>query len=206
MKGYRCALKSDQHTMNKMPKCIIVTGRPGSGKATLCKRLQPRLWLPVVSRDEIKEGYVNTFGVKHDQLPADTNAVATNFFFEIVNQYLEKNVSIIVEAAFQHKVWEPRVIEIAKMADPFMVICSVSAETAANRHLQRGLAEPEREYYHGDNRVVVYRETGVVLPAGEYETPHLDMPTIRVSTEGEYSPTIDEIVERIRLNNSDGRN
>ena len=149
---------------------------------------------------------MNTFGVKHDQLPPDANGIATNIFFDIVDQYLAKKISIVIEAAFQHKVWEPRVAEIAKVADPFMIICSVTAESAANRHLQRGLAEPEREYYHGDNRVVVYRETGVLLPAGEYETPHFDLPTIHVSTEGEYSPTIDEIVNQIRSSYSDGGN
>src|SRR5262245_56986406 len=126
--------------MNK-PKCLIVTGRPGSGKATLCKKLQPRLWMPVVSRDEIKEGYVNTFGVKHDELPADANGIATNMFFEIVNQYLASKISIIIEAAFQHRVWEPRLEKIAELADPFMIICDVDGETAASRHLQRGLAE-----------------------------------------------------------------
>lgn len=184
--------------MSVKPKCIIVTGRPGAGKATLCKKLQPRLWMPVVSRDEIKEGYVKTFGVKHDELPANANSNATNIFFEIVDQYLANKISIIIEAAFQHKVWEPRVKTIAEIADPFMIICDVDAETAADRHLQRGLAEPEREYYHGDKRVVVYRDTGEILPAGEYETPHFDIPTLHVSTEGEYSPTIDEIVENIR--------
>jgi len=184
--------------MDDKPNCIIVTGRPGSGKATLCKKLQPRLWMPVVSRDEIKEGYVSTFGVKHDELPNDTNAVATNFFFEIINHYLANKVSIIIEAAFQHKVWEPRIAKISEIANPFMIICSVDAETAANRHLQRGLDEPEREFYHGDKRVVVYRETGVVLPAGEYEMPHFNMPTVHVSTDGEYSPAVDQIVEMIR--------
>jgi adenylate kinase family enzyme len=59
--------------MSSKPTCIIVTGRPGSGKSTLSKKLGRRLCLPVISRDEIKEGYVNTFGVKHEQLPADTN-------------------------------------------------------------------------------------------------------------------------------------
>ena len=40
--------------------------------------------MPVISRDEIKEGYVNTHGVKHDQLPPETNAVVSDFFFELV--------------------------------------------------------------------------------------------------------------------------
>ena len=184
--------------MSVKPKCVIVTGRPGAGKATLCKKLQPRLWMPVVSRDEIKEGYVNTFGVKHDELPPDANGIATNIFFDIVDQYLSNNISIIVEAAFQHGVWEHRLPRIFELADPFMIICDVDAETAANRHLQRGLSEPEREYFHGDKRVVVYRETGEILPAANYETPHFDIPTLHVVTIGEYSPTIDEIVDKIR--------
>ena len=184
--------------MNEKPRCIIVTGRPGAGKATLCKKLQPRLWMPVVSRDEIKEGYVNTFGVKHDELPPDANGIATNIFFDIVNQYLTNKISIIIEAAFQHKVWEPRIEKIAELADPLMIICDVATDTAANRHLQRGLAEPEREYYHGDRRVVVFRETGEILPAADYETPHFEIPTIKVSTESEYSPTIDEILSFVR--------
>ena len=54
--------------LKRKPMCIIVTGRPGSGKTTLSKKLARRLWMPVISRDEIKEGYVNTYGVRHDEL------------------------------------------------------------------------------------------------------------------------------------------
>ncbi|MBA4125068.1 MAG: hypothetical protein H0X72_21705 [Acidobacteria bacterium] len=42
--------------MNSKPKCIIVTGRAGAGKTTLSKKLGRQLWMPVISRDEIKEG------------------------------------------------------------------------------------------------------------------------------------------------------
>jgi adenylate kinase family enzyme len=104
--------------MTARPKCIIVTGRAGAGKTTLAKELGKRLWMPVISRDEIKEGYVNTFGVKHDELPSDTDLVVTNFFFEIVDQYLTNKISIIIEAAFQHKVWEPRMAKIAEEREP----------------------------------------------------------------------------------------
>lgn len=153
--------------------------------------------MPVISRDEIKEGYVNTFGVKHDQLPSDTDGRVTDFFFEIVNRFLEGQISLVIEAAFQHKVWEPRMPKIFEMASPVIVLCSVDPVLAARRHLRRGLDNPNRELYHGDNRVVHYRKTGeFLLPAG-YAPPKFDVPTIQVSTDGEYAPSIDEIVKQL---------
>ena len=180
------------------PKCVIVTGQPGSGKTTLSKKLGQRLWMPVISRDEIKEGYVNTFGVKHDLLPSDTNAVVSNLFFEIVFQYLGSKVSVIIEAAFQHKVWEPRMPRIIETGQPYVVVCAVDGMVAAKRHLERGVDDPNREFYHGDKRVSVYRETGAMSPPGSYVAPEFDVPTIHVSTEGEYSPSIDDVVNQIR--------
>lgn len=188
--------------MSSKPRCIIVTGMPGSGKTTFSKKLGQRLWMPVISRDEIKEGYVNTYGVKHDQLPVDTNAVVSDFFFEIVNQYLANKVSIIIEAAFQHKVWEARLARIAETGSPFIIVCTIDGEIAAGRHLQRGLDDPNRGFYHGDERVSIYKATGAMSPAGPYEAPNLNVPTIHVSTDGVYSPTIDEIVEKINLQNA----
>ena len=184
--------------MSKKPKCIIVTGRPGSGKNTLANKLATALWVPLVSRDEIKEGYVNTFGVRHDELPPDANGRATELFFGLVNEYLAGNVSVVIEAAFQHKVWEPRMPEIVRLASPFMILCSIDDSVAVRRYLERGLADPNREYYHGDNMVVHYRNTGELLPYASYTEPKFDVPSIEVSTDGEYVPGIEEIVRRIR--------
>ena len=184
--------------MNGKPKCVIVTGRPGSGKTTLAKRLGERLWMPVISRDEIKEGYVNTYGVKHDQLPPGTNGFVSNLFFEIVNQYLAGYVSVVIEAAFQHKVWESRMPKILELALPFIVLCSVEGNVAARRHLERGLANPEREFYHGDRRVVHYRKTGEMSPPASYVAPAFDVPTIQVLTGDEYMPCMEDIVKQIQ--------
>jgi predicted kinase len=183
--------------MNKKPKCIIVTGRAGAGKTTFAGKLGQHLWMPVISRDEIKQGYVNTWGVKHDRLPPDTDGLVTDFFFNIVNQYLAGHVSVVIEAAFQHQVWAPRMPKILELASPWIVLCSVDEIVAAKRHLQRGLDNPQREFYHSDNRVVHYRKTGEFLYPASYTAPKLDVPTIEVSTAGEYVPSIAEIVEQI---------
>jgi hypothetical protein len=162
--------------------------------------------MPVISRDQIKEGYVNTHGVKHDELPPDTDGLVTDFFFCIVNQYLAGKISVVIEAAFQHRVWEYRMPEILELASPLIVLCSVDDVIAARRHLQRGLENPNREFYHSDNRVVHYRKTGEFLLPASYTPPKFNVPTIEVSTDGEYIPCIDEIVKQIQSSDSSAHN
>jgi hypothetical protein len=184
--------------MDQKPKCIIVTGRQGAGKTTFAKKLGERLWMPVICRDEIKEGYVTTFGVKHDDLPADANRQVTDLFFELVDHYLSASVSIVIEAAFQHKVWEYRMPAITNRAFTSIVLCKADDEITFMRPIDRGLENPEREFYHGDGRVVHYKKTGEILTPAPYETPQFDLPTIEVSTNDGYEPSLDELVKAIR--------
>lgn len=181
----------------KKPKCVIVTGRPGAGKTTLAKKLGERLGMPVISRDEIKEGYVNTWGVPHDQLPPSTNGHISQLFFQLVNSYLAAHVSVVIEAAFQHNVWQAQMPDILELSVPLIIECSLNSVTAAHRHLQRGLNDPKREFFHGDTRVAHYKVTGEILPPDVYTSPQLGILTIQVGTRAEYVPDLDEIVSRI---------
>lgn len=175
--------------MHNKPKLVIVTGRPGSGKTTLSKQLGKLLYFPVVSRDEIKEGYVSTFNVRHDELPGNTNKVATEAFFRTIELLLTNKVSLIAEAAFQHQVWEPEITSIKKYADVFVIICEIDADVAAKRHIERSANHPLRTFFHGENRVDPF-------PA-EYAPPVFEVPTIKVCTLNGYDPELEEIRKQI---------
>lgn len=188
------------HKRNAKPTCLIITGKPGSGKSTLAKKLGHILRLPVISRDEIKEGYVNTHGRSHAQLPAETNGAVSQLFFEIVRQYLAGSVSIIIEAAFQHHVWETALDSLVALADVRFAICTVDDATAMSRRRQRSKADPMRAFYHGDGG----EDTAV--SSRPYTPPDLDVPTIHVSTDHGYTPSLAKLlaqlqsVERLNFN------
>jgi len=70
-------------------------------------------------------------------------------------------------------------------------------EITAKRHLQGGLDDASREFYHGDNRDTHYMKTGKFPEPGEYRPPNFDVPTITVSTENRYSPSLNSIKEKL---------
>ena len=178
------------------PKLIIVTGRPGAGKTTLSERLSREWYLPMVSRDRIKEGYVHTVGKSHDELPEGGNLEATNTFFEALEFMLDHNISCIAEAAFQHKLWSARLEQLKDKADIHILICYVDAQLALDRFLERGLNDPARISFHGDKGVHMYKQ-GIMPEPGPYEEPKLDLPTYRVETTDGYHPSLEELKNSI---------
>ena len=175
-----------------MPYLLVVTGRPGSGKTTFSRELSRQLYMPVISRDALKEGYVHTFQKKHSELPPEANKIVTEIFFDTVRNLISSNVSIIAEAAFQHKLWAPQLEKLMEKARIFLLICKVEDEIALKRFVDRGLSDPMREYFHHDKGVDLARK-GIGLSITPYEEPHLNVPTFHIDTTDDYIPSIDEL-------------
>ena len=177
------------------PKLIVVTGRPGSGKTTLARALALQLRLPAVVRDEIKEGYVRAQGRPCAELPG-ANAHATELFFAVVAKLLDGGVSLVAEAAFQHRLWRERLEPLRSKADVAIVLCEAGDRTAFERYLRRGLDDPMREFLHGDPGVSLARQGRAPEPP-PYDPPRLGFPTFAVDTSAGYDPSLSDLAERL---------
>ena len=182
--------------MNK-PLLIIVTGRPASGKSTLADILAKEMNCPLISRDSLKEGYINTLGLRHDQLDNSAALHIYHSFFEVINLLVSKNISLVAEAAFQHRLWEPQLLPLLEKTQMRIIICELSPELARDRFKNRLQSNPGRHKFHGDNGV---REEGG-LQTDNYEPPNMDIPILEVDTTHHYDPGIQQIVAFIRSAN-----
>ncbi|MEM8534133.1 MAG: AAA family ATPase [Chloroflexota bacterium] len=174
------------------PTLIVVTGRPGSGKTTLAHALAREIRCPAVSRDEIKEGFVNTTKNTEIQKSA-AQTYASNVFFETLAFLLSKRITLVAEAAFQHKVWVPKLEPLQKVAHIRLVLCSLDPPLARWRFVQRRSTDPQRGYFHGDGSMQTVEEIPEQLIA-TYQPPMMDVPTLAVDTANGYDPGIKEIV------------
>jgi len=170
------------------PHLIIITGRPGSGKTTLAKALSAAFHMPLISRDQIKEGYIHTQGKPHAALPKETNGTVNEIFFSTLTYLAESGVSVIAEAAFQHKVWSHMLPNFMEKTQLSIIICKIDEQDALGRFTDRKRDDSLREYFHGD--------ADDTSPP-PYEEPHLDVPTFHVDTLGEYKPSIQELRKAI---------
>ena len=174
-------------------RLTVVTGRPGSGKTTLAHVVARAIRCPAICRDEIKEGLINSLTtVSAAQMDA-AQRQATDVFFNTLELLLRQGITLVAEAAFQHKVWSPRLQPLTAIARTRIIVCTVDPEIARVRHIERGLADPERERFHGDAAVQAARE-GRELPIENYDPPRLDVPTLVVDTTDGYSPSLEQVI------------
>ena len=171
------------------PTLIVITGRPGAGKSTLTRTLARAVRCPIISRDEIKEGLMNTIKHGGESPDSDLNKHVYNTFFETIEFLLRKHITFIAEAAFQHKLWVHKLNDLSKIAQIKIIYCSISPSLAQARYIQRGIDDPERADFHDD--WVTQHKHQLTRP---YDPPKLDVPTLTVDTSEDYQPAFSDIV------------
>jgi predicted kinase len=167
-----------------IPTLIIVSGPAGSGKTTLAHQLAATLGCPALCRDEIKEGMVVSnpgfVPATSDQLTERTYDV----FFEVIALLLKAEVTLVAEAAFQHRLWWRGLEPLTDIAMLRIVRCQASDELTRQRARARLAAEPTRAA-HADTEHFSVQRT--------FDPIHLDAPTLDVDTSDGWRPGLDEI-------------
>ncbi len=185
--------------MSRMrPTLIVVSGPPASGKTTLAHALAQAVHCPAICRDEIKEGFV--CGATSESFVPEqgdaANQAATTAFFDVVDLMLQRGVTLVAEAAFQHHRWAPRLTAFGKLAEVRVINCVVDDAVARQRRRQRWVNEPWRRRFHADpdpERMAGMEPQSVDQP-GAYQPIRLDLPTLVVDTSDGYRPGLSQIV------------
>lgn len=168
------------------PTLTIVAGRPGAGKTTLAHALAARIHCPLISRDAIKEGMVNTTGDKGSpggSLAQDTYTT----FFSAVGLLLQNRVTLVAEAFFGQDGWNRHIDRLKALSRVNLIVCEVPLEIASTRIMRRRLDDEHWDEFH--NPPVDQTQ----LPPEHYMPPELGVPTLAVDCSGEYRPGLEEI-------------
>jgi predicted kinase len=167
------------------PFVIAVGGIPGAGKTTLARRLAEMLHVPVLVRDEIKEGMHVTVGSDD---PADVRRFAEaafTAFWSVAADLVAAGVSLVMEAAFHREFAGAGFERLAHAGDVQLLWCTVDPEIALARYRARA---PLRHPAHAD-ALQSERMAHPAFDRSVYDPPPGPWPLVRVDTGGsETSP------------------
>jgi len=172
-----------------VPTLVVVAGPPGSGKTTLAHKVAAAVGCPAICRDEIKQGMAHGVpdfaGGPGDELTQRTLPV----FFAVLELLLREGVTTVAEAAFQDRVWRPRLEPLRGLARIRVVHCTVRADVAFGRIARRRRDDPLRRVHAGPG------------DAAEHEAAHrafrpvsVEVPSLEVDTSSGYHPSFGQIL------------
>lgn len=122
-----------------------------------------------------------------DELTARTLPV----FFGVLELLLRAGVTTVAEAAFQDRVWRPRLEPLRGLAELRIVHCVVDADVALERIRRRRAGNPLRRA-HVDSAA----QYDAALRRGHdaFDRVSIEAPRMEVDTTDGYRPGLDEIV------------
>jgi len=176
--------------MTPRPTLVVVSGPPGSGKTTLAHQIARAVGCPAICRDEIKEGMVHaTPGFVPG--PSDELTMRTlPAFFGVLELLLAAGVTTVAEAAFQDRIWRPRLAPLLPLARTRIVHCTVDPKVAFQRIVQRGRSSAVRAAHTnpGPDDAAHYIQRHLA-----FDRVSLGSPWIEVDTTSGYHPGIDQV-------------
>jgi predicted kinase len=196
------------------PLLVLVTGKPGSGKSTLAIQLgrAQHLGLPVLSRDAIKAGMVETWAfaqpgasrtvIETDELRATLVPRSFALFYQTMTGWLDARISLIAEYGFDRRA-EPALASNMGSATVVIVECEAPDAVCQRRFIRRELRDGK---IRPDRLAAILQQIASGAdPWTRYEPLTLPLPTLRVSTEDAYTPSLTAISAFCRAVVADSR-
>lgn len=156
---------------------VIVSGAPGTGKSTLAHALAGTIGCPVISRDQIRVGVV------HAGTPDDGYLHTLETFFRVLEVMARGGVTAVVEAAFQDRLWRPRLPMLAALAPLRIIRCAPPPGVVRARLAARMATDAAHD------------DAALLARPKPWEPVTLDVPTLVVDTAEGYRPSLAAIAE-----------
>jgi len=178
------------------PTIIYVSGAPGSGKTTLARYLSKQLNLPHISSDLVHGGIAFTHP-GHDR-----GETIRNTFVPYMVDTSRLGISFVVDHVLQKSMAKETIIK--KLQEHANVI-----------YIHTQASDPIARYKHNietNDSMDVKSRHDYLLARADHHTNNLnntlhkielDVPTLVVNTDNNYSPNLEEIVAYIQSNKSD---
>lgn len=83
-----------------LPRLIVITGAPGSGKTTLGRQIAQRFHLPIIAKDDIKESLFDSLGWKDRAWSIQVGRATYGLIYYFVEAQLAAGRSLVVESNF----------------------------------------------------------------------------------------------------------
>jgi predicted kinase len=180
-----------------LPTLVVVSGPPGTGKTTLAHALARDLPCPAICRDEIKEGMAHAQPGDFQGEHGDPLTVRTvPLFFEVLRELLAGGVTVVAEAAFQGRVWKPRLEPLSQLAQLRIVQCHVDHAVSFERTVRRGAENTHHRRAHGDSTIGKQAEDWA-RAFESFDRVSIAAPSLDVDTTDGYAPDLAQIVDFI---------